>query len=192
MGSDVGQRLLEYYPDFIAAEPQRLRHTYPALSLAACEDIAQEAFLRVGSRAAAGGLAADTNVVAYLRRAARNLAVDRTRDQQRAGRRLVLMGGDSLAAVPEQRAFAEEESRLVLEDLVLPAIERMPEDLRRQVVDLQSRGLSDPEIVARLGIPAVRLHNLRNKAVAHLRRTLAGHIREGHRKKKQQHGKKDR
>ncbi|MFI6769380.1 RNA polymerase sigma factor [Streptomyces sp. NPDC050355] len=190
MGSDVGQRLLEYYPDFMAAEPQRLRHTYPALSLAACEDIAQEAFLRVGSKAAAGGLAADTNVVAYLRRAARNLAVDRSREQ-RTGRRLVLMGGDSLAAVPEQRAFAEEDPRLILEDLVLPAIEGMPESLRRQVVDLQSRGLSDPEIVARLGIPAVRLHNLRNKAIAHLRSTLAGHIREGHRKK-QQHGKKDR
>ncbi|MFE0191534.1 RNA polymerase sigma factor [Streptomyces sp. NPDC059008] len=190
MGSDVGQRLLEYYSDFIATEPQRLRHSHPALSLAACEDIAQEAFLRVGSKAAAGGLAADTNVVAYLRRAARNLAVDRTRGQQGAGRRLVLMGGDSLAAVPEQRAFAEED-RVVLQDLVLPAIEGMPESLRRRVVDLQSRGLSDPEIVAELGIPAVRLHNLRNKAVAHLRRTLAGHIREGHRKK-QQHGKKDR
>ncbi|MGW1376873.1 RNA polymerase sigma factor [Streptomyces sp. NPDC002446] len=190
LGGDVAQRLLDCYPAFMAEEPDALRRAFPALSLPSCQDCAQEAYLRVGLKAAAGDLAPATNVMAYLRRAARNLAVDRFREQQR-GKRLVLMGGDALDAVPDPPRALADEDRAVLQELVIPAIEEMPESRRRQVVDLQSRGLSDREIAAELGIPARRLHNLRNKAVAHLRRNLAGHIRDGHRKKTQ-HGKKDR
>ncbi|KUL37351.1 hypothetical protein ADL22_21815 [Streptomyces sp. NRRL F-4489] len=79
----------------------------------------------------------------------------------------------------------------VLEELVRPAIRELPASLRRQVVELQSQGLDDDEIAAVLGIPARRLHNLRNKAVAQLRSNLSGHIRDGHRKRKQ-HGVRDR
>ncbi|REK84647.1 RNA polymerase sigma factor [Streptomyces inhibens] len=190
LGGDVAQRLLECYPAFMEAQPSRLRQAFPALSLASCQDVAQEAYLRVGLKAADGDLAPETNVMAYLRQAARNLAIDRCRREQQRGKRLVLMGGDALDAVPEPQVLADED-RVVLQELVIPAIEEMPESRRRQVVDLQSRGLSDEEIAAALDIPVHRLHNLRNKAVAHLRRNLAGHIRDGHRKKTQ-HGKKDR
>ncbi|AJT70109.2 hypothetical protein T261_8517 [Streptomyces lydicus] len=187
-GGDVAQRLLGCYPAFMEAQPYALRRAFRSLSLAACQDVAQEAYLRVGVKAAAGDLAPDTNVMAYLRLAARNLAVDRCREQQR-GRQLVLTGGDASDHVPDPRALADED-RAVLQELVIPAIEEMPASLRRQVVALQSRGRSDVEIATELGIPAHRLHNLRNKAVAHLRRNLAGHIRDGHRKKK--HGERDR
>ncbi|MEV0375104.1 RNA polymerase sigma factor [Streptomyces sp. NPDC050636] len=190
VGGGVAQRLLECYPAFVETEPYWLQQALPGLSLASCQDIAQEAYLRVGLKVAAGRLAPETKVMAYLRRTARNLAVDWCREQQRRGGRPVVMGSDALDAVPEPRALADED-RVVLQELVIPAIEEMPESRRRQVVDLQSRGLSDVEIAAALGIPAHRLHNLRNKAVAHLRRNLSGHIRDGHRKK-QQHGKKDR
>ncbi|UQA90727.1 RNA polymerase sigma factor [Streptomyces halobius] len=189
LGGHVAQRLLDCYPAFIETQPFALRRAFGALSLAACQDIAQEAYLRVGSKAAAGKLPPGTNVMAYLRRTARNLALDWCREQQR-GRRLVLMSGAAFDAVPETRAVVDDGSR-VLQELVLPAIEGMPESLRRKVVDLQSRGLSDVQIATKLGIPAHRLHNLRNKAVADLRRNLAGHIRDGHRKK-QQHGERDR
>lgn len=189
LGGDVAQRLLDCYPAFIEAEPYALLRAFPALSLASCQDIAQEAFLRVGTKAAAGGLTPGTNVRAYLRRAARNLAVDRYREQQR-DLRMVLRGGDALDAVPQRQTLSDED-RGVLQELVIPAIEGMPESLRRQVVALQSRGLSDGQIAAALGIPVPRLHNLRSKAIVHLRRDLAGHIRNGHRKKTQ-HVEKDR
>ncbi|MEU4352341.1 hypothetical protein [Streptomyces sp. NPDC023838] len=173
-GGDVGQRLLDCYPAFMGSQPSVLRRRFRFLSLAACQDVAQEAFLRVGRKAAAGGLVPETNVMAYLRRTAFHLALDRCRERPR---RLP-------AVVPEQRAPAYEDLQ-VLRELVIPAIGEMPQSRRRQVVDLQSQGLSDAEIAARLGIAAPRLHNLRNKAVADLRRSLAGHIREAHRKKQQ-------
>ncbi|WP_107052987.1 hypothetical protein [Streptomyces sp. NRRL S-337] len=68
---------------------------------------------------------------------------------------------------------------MVLDELVFPAIETMPESLRRQVVDLQSQGLSDRQIADVLGTSAHQLHNLRNKAIVELRHRLAGHIRDG-------------
>ncbi|UQA91297.1 RNA polymerase sigma factor [Streptomyces halobius] len=179
----------QWLPGFLELARFALRRAFGGLSLAACQDIAQEAYLRVGSKADAGKLPPGTNVMAYLRRTARNLALDWCREQQR-GRRLVLMSGDAFDAAPETRAVVDGGSR-VLQELVIPAIEGMPESLRRKVVDLQSRGLSDVQITTKLGIPAHRLHNLRNKAVADLRRNLAGHIRDGHRKK-QQHGERDR
>ncbi|MCK7627374.1 RNA polymerase sigma factor [Streptomyces sp. RS10V-4] len=186
LGGEVAQRLLDCYPDFMARQPLALRRQFPSLSLAACQDPAQEAFLRVGSKAADGGLAPETNVMAYLGRTARNLAVDRFRSER--GNRLTSLVSGAFDAVPERREPTGEDR--VLEDLVRPAIKELPASLRRKVVDLQSQGLDDAEIAAALGIPARRLHNLRNKAVAQLRSMLAGHIRDGHRK--QQHGVRDR
>ncbi|WP_189807074.1 RNA polymerase sigma factor [Streptomyces tanashiensis] len=183
VGGEVAQRLLDAYADFTARQPALLQREFRSLSLATCQDIAQEAFLRVGDRATEGRLAPRTNVEAYLRRTARNLAVDVLRRRQRKSRRVILFGsGEALDSVPQQRGPGGEDQH-VLRDLVIPAIERMPAGKRRQVVDLQSRGMSDADIERILGIPPNRLHNLRNKAVTQLRSSLAGHIRDG------QHGK---
>ncbi|MFJ9615110.1 RNA polymerase sigma factor [Streptomyces noursei] len=184
---EVAQRLLEYYPDFMDRQPYALRREFGSLSLAACQDIAQEAFLRVGSKATRGGLAPETNVQAYLQRAARNLAFDRFRTEL-LRKKLVLLANDGLDSVPEQPVVGADR---VLQDLVKPAIEDMPESMQQKVVDLQSRGLSDAHIARALGISAHQLHRMRNKAVSQLRGKLAGHIRAGHRKQKQ-HGVRDR
>ncbi|MEU9083364.1 sigma factor [Streptomyces sp. NPDC048357] len=188
---DVAQRLYEAYTPFMEAEPFELRREFRTLSLATCQNVAQEAYLRVGRAAAEGRLKADTDVMAYLHTAARNLAVDKYRKQKRLRRHSVLMGGDALDVLPAQRTLAEED-REVLQQLVIPQIRSMRDSQRRRVVELQSRGLSDGEIAVLMGIPVDRLHKLRNKAVTHLRGKLAGHIRDGYRKTKKSVGEKDR
>ncbi|MEW2418123.1 RNA polymerase sigma factor [Streptomyces sp. NPDC046866] len=183
--ADVAQRLLAAYPAFMASGPYALRRTFRSLSLATCQDLVQEAFLRVGLKAADWELAPDTNVMAHLRRTAHNLAVDEHRKEQRGGKRLVVMDAhalDVLDGLPGGRE-AVDEGRERQRELLRREIEQMPEGLRRQVVDLQSRGLSDAEITTVLGIAATQLHKLRSKAIAYLRRKLTGHIRDGHRKK---------
>ncbi|MFK8911810.1 RNA polymerase sigma factor [Streptomyces sp. YS-3] len=183
---DVAQRLLSAYSKFVEAEPFTLRRLYRSLPLATCQDIVQEAYLKVGRKAAAGELAADTDVMAYLCRTARNLAVDLLRQQ--SARERFLRGLNGLEPVLRPREPADDDVEAI--ELVAREIERMPLGQRRQVVDLQSKGLSDAEIAAALGIPARRIHNLRNKAIAYLRRKLTGHIRDGHRK--QLRARKDR
>ncbi|MEU2949671.1 RNA polymerase sigma factor [Streptomyces xanthochromogenes] len=175
----IGQRLLAVYDTFMAREPLMLRRmSNRQLSLAACQDAAQEAFIRVVRKAAAGELDAGANVTAYLQTAARNLVLD----QLRADRRLELMDGDGLTKVPPPRVEAEEDVDL-LEDLVLPAIDAMPQSGRQQVVWLQSQGLTDIEIAAALGMHAARVHRERYNAVIELRGSLATFIRHGHQKK---------
>ncbi|WP_406346891.1 RNA polymerase sigma factor [Streptomyces sp. NBC_00648] len=177
---DVAQRLLSAYSKFVEAEPFTLRRIYRTLPLATCQDIVQEAYLKVGRKAAAGELRADTDVMAYLCRTARNLAIDQFRQQQSAKERL-LEDPAGMDSVPLPREPADDDVEAM--ELVAREIERMPLGQRRQVVDLQSKGLSDAEIAAALGIPARRIHNLRNKAIAYLRRKLTEHIRDGHRRK---------
>ncbi|MGW7303400.1 RNA polymerase sigma factor [Streptomyces sp. NPDC054829] len=189
VSAPVGRRLLDAYPEFLRTQPSVLQRSYRTLSLATCQDIAQEAVLAVGHKVAAGELAPETNVIAYLRKTARNLAVDMLRERQRGHGREVLIGTTETldTVVPRQREVGDTDQR-VLQELVIPAIASMPAGQRKRVVDLQSRGMSDADIESVLGIPAARLHNLRNKAVTQLRHTLAAHIRDEHRKKRQ-HGK---
>ncbi|WP_327355947.1 RNA polymerase sigma factor [Streptomyces sp. NBC_01304] len=179
--SGPGQQLLDYYEPFMNYMPRSLRRrTGRTLSLHACQDIAQEAFLSVARRLQAGELDDDVNVRAYLATAAWNLA----RDRLRTHRRLDLVGNDLQAILPEQR---DDDSPVhsvdVLEDLVWPAIEAMPPSQRRQVVDLQSRGMTDLEIATVLGMRADQIHRDRHKAVVALRQALAKFIRDQHRSK---------
>ncbi|MEV0989950.1 hypothetical protein [Streptomyces sp. NPDC049949] len=91
---DVSQRLLDLYPEFCAREPYALQQQFPRLSLASCQDAAQEAYLATGRLAMAGRLPQSTDLVAYLRRAARNRARSEIRHQSRADRRLLIRGRD--------------------------------------------------------------------------------------------------
>ncbi|MEU7114606.1 sigma factor [Streptomyces sp. NPDC046182] len=173
----AGQRLYDHYAVFIGREPHALRRrSDEKLSLQACQDIAQEAFLRVARKAARGELDETVNVPAYLRTAAWNLA----RDRLKAEGRLELAGDGLTASMPEQRPAVGEFDPL--EDLVRPAIDAMPPSRRRQVVRLQSQGLSDGEIAASLGMRTDRLHRERYKAVLELRDALVAFIRDEHRK----------
>ncbi|MFF4324493.1 RNA polymerase sigma factor [Streptomyces sp. NPDC001568] len=199
LSGDVAQRVLAAHREFFGSEPYAVQRAFPKLSWPSCQEAVHEAYLQVGRRAAAGKLGPRTDVMAYLRRAARNCAIDQIRRQQREGRRVIVLDEALLDAVRAPRhqqlvvepAARTQEDRRVLRDLVIPAIRSMPESRRRQVVDLQSKGLSDPDIAVRLGIPLDRLYKDRSAAVAALRRTLAGHIRVGLKMKKE-HGRKDR
>ncbi|MDT9687194.1 sigma-70 family RNA polymerase sigma factor [Streptomyces sp. P9(2023)] len=182
----VGQRLYDHYPEFLDREPRLLRRkSDDKLSLQACQDVAQEAFLRVARKAAKGELDEKVNVQAYLRAAAWNLARDRLRSEGKLelagdGLTVSLSSLSSLPSLPEQRQVVGEFDPL--EDLVRPAIEAMPPSRRRQIVRLQSQGLSDVQIAASLGMRADRLHRERHKAVRELRDALDAFIRDEHRK----------
>ncbi|MFC7307076.1 RNA polymerase sigma factor [Streptomyces monticola] len=176
----LGQQLLDYYATFMAQMPGTLRRkTGGTLSLHACEDVAQEAFLRTARRLQSGQLDEDVNVPAYLATAAVNLV----RTRLRAERRLELTG-ELQALLPEQRrGDAPVDDTDALEDLVWSAIEAMPPSRRRQVVQLQSRGHTDLEIAAILGMRADQVYRERYKAVVDLRRALRDFIRDQHQNK---------
>ncbi|MGW2918201.1 RNA polymerase sigma factor [Streptomyces angustmyceticus] len=175
--SGLGKELEGHYATYMIKMPLILRRrSEKSLSLAACQDIAQEAFLNVARRIQSGELDEEVNIAAYLTTAAKNLASS----HMRARRRLEL-AAEVLETVSE--LADEEPDDNALEELVWPAIEAMSVSTRKQVVYLQSQGLSDIEIAAALGIPAGRVHRERHKAVVELRRALKEFIRDQHRNK---------
>ncbi|WP_225804595.1 RNA polymerase sigma factor [Streptomyces sp. NK15101] len=176
--TDVEQRLLDCYAMFMAAEPLVLWRKYrPLLSQAACEDIAQEAYERVGAEAASGELDSVTKLPGYLRTASRNLAKDPLRALQRDP---VRYDSEFVATVPPPRVSPDDAD--LLERLVVPLTDAMPRTRRRKIVQLQSQGLEDTDIVSVLGIDRIRPHKDRSSAVVELRIKLGKHIRDGHRK----------
>jgi RNA polymerase sigma-70 factor (ECF subfamily) len=181
---DLGKRLLDYYDTFMEQEPRFLRNTWKGkLSEQACEDVAQEAFMRVARKVAAAQLGPDVKLGAYLRTTSWRLAVDMLRAQQR----IDLMDDTAHLAAPNPHS----EEVDPLQELVQPAIEAMPLSRRRTVVQLQSQGLDDAQISAALGIAPDRIHRDRYAAVSELRSELGNFIRDGHRKKTSS-AKKDR
>ncbi|MFD5589429.1 RNA polymerase sigma factor [Streptomyces sp. NPDC127063] len=180
-GVDLGKRLLDYYDEFMAKEPRFLHNKFRGrLSEQACEDVAQEAFLKVATKAAAGDLGPDVKIGAYLRTTSWHLAIDTLRAREQTI-------GAEREAVPSQPG----EDCDPLEELVRPAIAAMPRSQRRTVVQLQSQGLDDAQISAELGIARDRIHRDRSAAVSELRSQLGRHIRDEYRKKTRR-AKKDR
>ncbi|MFI5987792.1 hypothetical protein ACIBEA_43930 [Streptomyces sp. NPDC051555] len=175
--TDVAQRLHDMYARFSEREPYVLQRAFPQLSLASCQETAQEAYLATGRLAAAGELPQDTNLDAYLHRAACNRAKSELRRAARAEQRLlVITNSDAPRAVAAADFFADLD---LLDDLVKPAIRSMRASRRRRVVELQSLGWTDDQIAAELAIPLASLQRDRYNALRFLRRTLARHIRAG-------------
>ncbi|MGW2176339.1 RNA polymerase sigma factor [Streptomyces sp. NPDC001705] len=154
------------------------------LSEQACEDVAQEAFMRAARKASAGQLDPTVKIGAYLRTTSFNLAIDRHRADERFD---FLDATAVVEATPSQRS----EDVDPLHELVRPAIEAMPPSRRRTIVQLQSQGLDDAQISAELGIAPARVHRDRYTAISELRSRLDAFIRDRHRKKTQR-AKKDR
>ncbi|MFJ3902885.1 RNA polymerase sigma factor [Streptomyces sp. NPDC090025] len=181
------QRLVDAYETFLKAETTILhRKTGGALSWQACQDVADEAFLRVSDKVRSGELGPDTNLPAYLRATSRNLAKDVLRRQNR------LAPLDETALLAPVPARGEPfEAIDPMDELVMPAIDAMPRTRRRKVVQFQSQGLDDAQIARTLGISTDRVHKERHAALKELRRDLGAHIRDGHRKTTR-HGEKDR
>ncbi|MFC8983527.1 RNA polymerase sigma factor [Streptomyces sp. NPDC057411] len=185
--SEVEQRLLECYPEFMKAEPLILRKKYqPLLSRAACEDIAQEAYDRVAAKAATGELDSVKKLPGYLRTTSRNLAKDALRALQRDP---VRYDSDLVATVPQPRPSPDDVD--ILERLVVPLIDAMPRTQRRKIVQLQSQGLEDADIASVLGIDKIRLQKDRSTAVMELRGKLGKRIRDSHRKQTRRRVEKD-
>jgi DNA-directed RNA polymerase specialized sigma24 family protein len=181
---DLGMRLLDYYATFMVWETQSLRRMGNGkLSEQACEDVAQEAFMRVARKAAAGQLEPGVKIGASLRTTSSRLAIDTLRAQKRTE----LMDDTALVAAPSPGG----EDVDPLKELVQPAIEAMPLSRRRTVVQLQSQGLDDAQISAALGIAPARIHRDRYAAVSELCSELGTFIRDEHRKKTQR-AEKDR
>ncbi|MEU6482484.1 sigma-70 family RNA polymerase sigma factor [Streptomyces sp. NPDC046887] len=176
------QRLHDLYQrDYLRSLISKLHGRFRrGLTVQACEDLAHEAYLRLLERARAGRLTAAEDLDAYLYTTACNLAASEVR------RRVETAVADSAI---EGLAQGEETARDVdpMDDLVRPAIEAMPPSRCRQVVRLQSQGLTDPQIAERLDIPKARVHRDRYRALIDLRRRLAGHIRDGQGNRGQAH-----
>jgi RNA polymerase sigma-70 factor (ECF subfamily) len=182
---DLGQRLLDSYETFMETETRFLRNMWKGkLSEQACQDVAQEAFMRAARKAATGQLDPAVKIGAYLRTASYHLAIDRLRADKRT---------DFVDATAVMEATPSPRSEDVdpLNELVRPAIEAMPPSRRRTIVQLQSQGLDDTQISAELGIAPDRLHRDRYAAISELRSKLSAFIRDRHRKKTQR-AKKDR
>ncbi|MGV9628843.1 RNA polymerase sigma factor [Streptomyces sp. NPDC003487] len=144
---DLGKRLLDYYDEFMAKEPRFLHNKFRGrLSEQACEDVAQEAFLKVATKAAAGDLGPDVKIGAYLRTTSWHLAIDTLRAREQTI-------GAEREAVPSQPG----EDCDPLEELVRPAIAALPRSRRRTVVQLQSQGLDDAQ--RRTGDGCAPLHS---------------------------------
>ncbi|MEE1752859.1 RNA polymerase sigma factor [Streptomyces sp. SP18CS02] len=166
------------YPDWVSKQAWALRGEYRGkLSLQACQDVAQEAFLKVLDRAEAGLLEPGSNVEAYLTTTARNLAIDKDRGE----RRLLSVEESTLELLQPEEPV--ERSVEVMGDLVVPAISGLDiNDRLKQVLYLQSQGLTDVEIAAALGISADRVHKDRHRALVNLRGRLEPFVRDAHRK----------
>ena len=137
---------------FLAERPALLRRlTRRTGSAASAEDILQDLWMRVSGAAGAGRLDGIDNPVAYLNRAANNLAIDQDRAEQ--ARRLSPDEIDTLTAIesegpgPERTAAARQELEVLKAALAdLPA--------RRRAIFLEARIEERPyrEIAARWGV----------------------------------------
>ncbi|MFD5936332.1 RNA polymerase sigma factor [Streptomyces sp. NPDC060333] len=174
----VLQELHDLYPDCVASLAWALRaKTGRKLSLQACQDVAQEAFLKVLDKAEGGLLEPGVNVEAYLRTTARNLAIDTVRSEGR----LISVDGSVMEVLAETDEPLERYTD-EMGDLVLPALAGMDVQERlKRILHLQGEGLSDVEIAAQLGISTARVHRDRYKVLAALRERLAGFVRDAHR-----------
>ncbi|MFF0087979.1 sigma factor [Streptomyces canus] len=103
----------------MAQETRFLRNTWNGkLSEQACEDVAQEAFMRVARKVAAAQLGPGVKIGAYLRTTSWNLSLDTLRAQKRTD----LMDDTALVAAPNPGG----EDVDPLKELVRPVIEAMP------------------------------------------------------------------
>ncbi|MFJ3630820.1 RNA polymerase sigma factor [Streptomyces sp. NPDC090112] len=176
--SDVPPASLARFEEFARQSyqqvPAKLRARFPSLSRHMAEEVTAEAIVRVYERwIRIDGMA---NPDAYLMTVARNLLIDNLRHQ----RRVSTVDDLALAQIPAQPANPTAESELL--GTVIASIEGMRMGQRREVVQLQSRGLADAEIAAVLGISMNQVHVQRHRAISELRKQLHRLIRGSRRR----------
>ncbi|MEU3431720.1 RNA polymerase sigma factor [Streptomyces gardneri] len=170
---------LALYPSLYQQITAYLRHGSARLDRFDAEDAAAELLLRAAKDwERIGNLA---NPVGYLLTAARNLAIDMARQRQR----MTPTEEGALYALLD-RVPPTDFSDEGLSDVVREAVDSMRPSKRRQVVSLQSHGLTDAEIAATLGISQNQVYVQRHRAVRELREKLASHIRTKRRQPREQ------
>ncbi|WP_416422460.1 sigma-70 family RNA polymerase sigma factor [Pseudomonas sp. App30] len=147
---------LEHYQELLGAWTRRLRDR------ARAEDLTHDAFVRVLETPAAEV----QQPRAYLHQAARNIAVDGYR---REDRRAAL---ESLALAPDAAAGADPEAfvqAVQLADAVEKALDELPPNCRKVFVWQKLEGLSQAEIAERMGLSRNMVERYMMRALKHLR-----------------------
>jgi RNA polymerase sigma-70 factor, ECF subfamily len=124
------------------------------------QDITQAVFAKL-SRTISKYEPRDVPFSAWIRRVARNLAVDEMRRRRRAG------WGES--AMREESSDEKDSERL---QSLLEALDGLPQDQRRVLLLRHIYGLAPSEIAERLGKSESSVHGLHHRARAALCRTL--------------------
>lgn len=165
MASSPDKAKLELY---LAHRRALIEHARPILGCRAqAEDVVQEAYLRFDGIAAGRSL---DEPVAFLFRIVRNLALDVVR---RLGREGQMAMGDACDQVPEDRPSPEAQAiqRNQLQ-VVLAALDELPERTRLAVRLHRLEGLTLAEIARRLDISVGLAHSLVCDGIAHCQQRL--------------------
>ncbi|MFB6560834.1 RNA polymerase sigma factor [Streptomyces sp. NPDC056400] len=163
---DTERRLEEIYPEYQHQAKLRLSK-FSALSPTQREDVAQEAFINVSESLRLRGLDLGEKLLAYLLKAAENLAKDGLRRE-----RVIPVDDELLDVLREQNTAWPEDTHDRRAELVEDAIEAMNEGRQRQVAELMMRGLESKEIAEELGISPDQVRVQRFRAVRELRQRL--------------------
>jgi RNA polymerase sigma factor (sigma-70 family) len=193
--SEQSRALLECYEQYMQQIPQRIRHRFPQLA-AAAEDLAQEAFLRTALACREGRLKPGSDPAPYLWQTAKRLAIDILRRiPEKPTTHEALWQLQEVCPLQEVCGAPapdddEDEDDEVLHDVVRPAIADMRPTQRQIVLDLQSQGLADDVIAARLQVPKAQVSVQRNRAVAEIQSMdrVQRHIRQNHIKDRRRKG----
>jgi RNA polymerase sigma factor (sigma-70 family) len=119
-----------------------------------CDDIAQNAFIRVHRN-----FADVTNAHAYLRTTVVNLCHDAHRRTSREQRRLEIVGAERVSPSPESH--------------LIDMVGSLPYNQRAVLVLRYWADLADAEIAAILGVRAVTVRSIAHRATRQLRKDLA-------------------
>ncbi|MFE3289066.1 RNA polymerase sigma factor, partial [Streptomyces sp. NPDC059233] len=167
---DVERRLEEIYPEYLHEAKLRLSK-FTALPPTQREDVAPDAFLKVSKSLQLRGLDPGEKLLAYLLKAAENLAKSGLRRE-----RVIAVDDELLDVLREQNTAWPENTHDRRAELVEDAIEAMNEGRQRQVAELMMRGLESKEIAEELGISPDQVRVQRYRAVRELRQRLQDDI----------------
>ncbi|GAA2655615.1 hypothetical protein GCM10010425_82890 [Streptomyces spororaveus] len=163
---DAERRLEAIYLDYLREANARLSK-FSALPPTQREDVAQEAYINVSESLRLRGFDPGEKLMAYLLRAAENLAKDGLRRE-----RMIPVDDELLDVLREQKTAWPEDTDDRRAELVEDAIEAMTEGRQRQVAALMLAGLESKEIAEELGISTTHVRVQRHRAVRELRQRL--------------------
>ncbi|UUY52740.1 hypothetical protein NRK68_36410 (plasmid) [Streptomyces yangpuensis] len=158
-----------------------LRSEFPDLS-DYWEEMAQEAMERTLRVWMEGRNKAGRSPLPYMKRVARNLAIDSYRSPERP------LDDCDLLPLVDERVVRGHEVHTPIDpatEIVLPAVGRMKRTKRRTVAEAQIQGMEDESIAVDLKLPREQVRSLSSKAAREMRAMdeVQLHIRPAHQRK---------